>query len=132
MDMSCDPDNWTNRAGVLLKLGFPELAVGDCVKACLLVDAARKRNGTISDRVNLEYGMAMWLRITEDPSSLVEQFSEMGDSWPVKVDESLTNVEDNAMRIMSNALTVANCVYDDLQLCQVCFPLPIFDVLLFL
>ena len=61
MDLSYSPINWTNRAKVLILLGYHNLATSDLHKAILLLDAALYRNGVLGEKVWLQVGMTEWI-----------------------------------------------------------------------
>ena len=78
----------------------------------------RKHEDTIlSDQVNLQYGLQLWLRmLKEDTNSPFRDCARMGDLWTIKVQNALTNVEQHVLRLLDNSLILSNCFYHTLQL----------------
>ncbi|KAF2418773.1 hypothetical protein EJ08DRAFT_702986 [Tothia fuscella] len=62
MDLPYNPLRWLMRAEMLLKLGYPELALGDCHKASLLLQAALSDNSSLGEKVWLTQDMSLWIK----------------------------------------------------------------------
>lgn len=100
----------------MFQLGFPELVLGDCHKALLLLEAAQKRDSVLSDQVNLYFGMKIWIQeqqdlywpITEWPSEL----------WRFRIQTRLNDVESESLICLSLGLLFSNCVADCVDLCR--------------
>src|SRR3954463_11350663 len=91
-----DPSVWIRRSGVLLSMGYPELATGDAYKALILIRKSRNPRSGLSTRVN--HHLAIY-------QSSTTRSNEMQRSA----------AEQSAMLALAQALLLANCLQEGLH-----------------
>ncbi len=93
-------------------LGYPELAVGDAYKACLLCDAGVENNTALGQSVMLQSGMAIWFRDNEWNKSLP------GLAFKLRIVIALRNIQRDAYKTMIQALGDCDAIWNVIQMCK--------------
>ena len=118
-----DPAAWLLRAEILLRLGYPELVLGDCYKARLLLEAVEKADvahdeldQTLAERVKLYVGMQLWLDQYDQCPIPIENWPAM--VWQMRFHRKLRELERKMLGLMIRGFSMAQCYYELIKTCR--------------
>ncbi|KAI9804689.1 MAG: hypothetical protein M1833_006764 [Piccolia ochrophora] len=110
-----DPNFWNNRGKWLVRIGYPELAIGDLCRSRLLIDAAKRRGDEVGDLVQLTVAMSVWYESGQIPNSVL--MTPYSDEFRRTVERKLNLEEIQSSVTLADALGLVNAFRESFNIC---------------